>query len=644
VAASCLYAVIPHDTHANSSTTDQSTPIIPRQVLFGNPEKASLRISPKGDRLAFLAPNEQNVLNVWVSDLDMQNVKQVTRDENQGIRRFSWQLDGAHILYAQDKDGNEDTHLYQTDLHTLETKNLTPYEGVKVGIVASEPQFPDEVLIQMNRRDPTLFDVYRLNLQTGELTLDTENPGGVVDWVADHQLQIRASLSYTPDGSSLIRLRMGADKPWYDFMTVDPLDNANIVGFSPDGESVYLLTDVNTNTSRLLKIDLETMNEELILVDPDYDLASLMTNPQSAKLEAVGIEREKFEWIVLDPDLKKDFDYLANTLKTSFSIASRDLQDRLWIVASHSDQKPTHYHLYHRSSPQLDFLFSTQPKLEQFSLSPMNPITYSARDGMKLHGYLTLPLEVDPHNLPSVLLVHGGPWSRDSWGLDGLVQWLANRGYAVMQINFRGSTGYGKEHVNAGNKEWSKKMHLDLLDGKEWLVSQGIADPDKVAIYGGSYGGYATLVGLSYTPDEFCCGVDIVGPSNLITLLNTLPPYWNPLKASMDRRIGSLEEDEEFLKACSPLFKCNHIRKPLLIGQGANDPRVKQAESDQIVAAMRQNNLPVQYLLFEDEGHGFAKPQNRLKFFAAAEKFLAQYLGGRCEPPSENENWEALMK
>jgi dipeptidyl aminopeptidase/acylaminoacyl peptidase len=346
----------------------------------------------------------------------------------------------------------------------------------------------------------------------------------------------------------------------------------------------------------------------------------------------------------MDSTLNPDFQRLSQlSEKGTFKIIDRDLKDQYWIIASLSDQRPAHFYLYDRSNKKTDFLFSTQPELEQYDLSPMQPISFKARDGMKLFGYLTLPIDQEVHHLPTVLLVHGGPWVQDTWGLQPAVQWLANRGYAVLQINYRGSTGYGKEYLNAGNREWAGKMHTDLLDGKQWMIDQGYADPNRIAIYGGSYGGYATLVGLAFTPDEFCCGIDIVGPSNLVTLMETIPPYWAPLKTQMDRMVGSLN-DLEFLKERSPLYRASQITKPLLIAQGAHDPRVKQSESDQIVAEMRKNQLPVEYLLFSDEGHGFARPQNRLKFFSAAEEFLAKYLGGRYQSASEEENWHSLQK
>ncbi|WP_228840631.1 S9 family peptidase [Candidatus Protochlamydia phocaeensis] len=624
----------------------EQVPLIPRKLLFGNPEKTSPQISPNGTKLAYLAPDDRDVLNVWIKDLVQPGKdKKITSDQKRGIRSFLWQYDQDHILYIQDKDGDENWHLYQTNIETGETKDLTPFEGAKVSPVEYDPRFPEEMLIQMNRRDPSLFDIYRLNLKTGQLELDTENPGGVFAWISDHRLNIRAAQSYTKEGSTLIRVREKKSDPWHELLTIDPDEiGGTIPAFAPDNQSFYLVSSLDGNTARLLRVDAKTGQRTLVVEDPNYDLSSVMINPMTYALEAVGVDRDRFDWIIIDPQLKADFQSLKDQLKGPFTVTSRDLANQNWVVASLSDQRPTHYYLYNRKAKTLSFLFSTQPALERYRLSQMQPIRFQARDGMELHGYLTLPAGKEPRGLPMILLVHGGPWARDSWGFNPSVQWLANRGYAVLQINFRGSTGYGKQYVNAGNREWATKMQTDLLDGKQWAIQRGYADPAKVAIYGGSYGGYAVLAGLAFTPNEFCCGVDIVGPSNLITLLQTLPPYWGPLKAQMDRRLGKLETEQDFLKSRSPLFKADQIRKPLLIAQGANDPRVKQAESDQIVQAMRHNHLPVEYLLFTDEGHGFARPENRLKFSAAAEEFLAKYLGGRQEPPTEDENWKSLER
>ncbi len=619
--------------------------VIPRTLLFGNPEKTSAQLSPDGTKIAFLAPDKNNVLNVWVRDVvNSGKEMQITKDARRGIRQFFWQYDQKHILYIQDQEGDENWHLYQTTIDTQETKDLTPFSGIKVELLAKDPHFPDTILLTMNKRDPQSMDVYRLYLPTGELQMDTQNPGGVFSWEADHALQVRMCKSYLPDGSTLIRIRDHKDSPWRDWLQVGPMDSVEIQNFSADNQHVYLMSNLESDTKALYKMHIVSKEKVLLAKDQEYDLSTLFLNPLTYVPEMVSVEKEKPDWVVLDPQLKTDFHFLSTRCKGPFYLASRDIENQRWIVVSQSDQRPSHFYIYHRKTGSFDFLFSSQPELEKYVLSPMKPISFKARDGMILHGYVTLPSHKSSRNLPTVLLVHGGPWARDFWGLSSQVQWLANRGYAVLQINYRGSEGYGKKFLNAGNKEWANAMHADLLDGKKWMIEQGYTDPEKVAIYGGSYGGYATLVALTFTPEEFCCGVDIVGPSNLITLLQTLPPYWNPLKAVMDLRIGKLESEIDFLKSRSPLFKADQIKKPLLIAQGANDPRVKQAESDQIVRAMREKSIPVNYLLFGDEGHGFARPENRLKFYAATEAFLAKHLGGIQEAASAEENWESVLR
>ena len=621
-----------------------ATPLIPRSVLYGNPEKAAPQLAPDGTILAYLAP-EEGVLNVWLRTPGQSDDRVLTRDTRRGIRSYFWQPDSRHILYIQDQDGDENWHLYQTDIHTRETRDLTPYPNVHAQIVAVHPDFPDEILIGLNLRDPRMTDVYRANLVTGELTLDTENPGDVVGWQEDNALQIRAAQAMRPDGGVEIRLRENSEAPWAAFQSWGPEESfGGILSFTPDNRSVWLLSSVGANAARLLEVNASSGETRVIAEDPEYDVTTILLHPKEHTLQAVAYLKARLEWTPLAPGVEEDFAALREVCEGDFSISSRSHDNSLWIVAYNRDNGSPRFYTYRRADRTAAFLFSSLPAVDSYQLASMQPIAYTARDGLKLQGYLTLPVGVDPKNLPLILLVHGGPWARDTWGFGPEAQLLANRGYAVLQINFRGSTGYGKAHLTAAEREWAGKMHEDLLDGKSWAIAQGIADPERVGIMGGSYGGYATLVGLTFTPEEFVCGVDIVGPSNLVTLLQSIPPYWTPMLAIFTRHIGSPETDLEFLKERSPLFRADKITRPLLIAQGANDPRVKQAESDQIVEAMRKNGQPVEYLLFPDEGHGFARPENRLKFMAAAEAFLARYLGGRVQPPSQDELPDGLRK
>jgi dipeptidyl aminopeptidase/acylaminoacyl peptidase len=393
----------------------------------------------------------------------------------------------------------------------------------------------------------------------------------------------------------------------------------------------------DANAQRLIALDLATKAETVLAEDEQYDVGGILMHPTNRAIQAVSFYKARVEWRVLDESIAPDLDTISQVREGQYGISSRTLADDTWLISYLTDDGPVYYYTYDRASKNSTLLFSNQPELEDLPLAFMQPVTYPARDGLTIHGYLTLPVGVEPTNLPTVLFVHGGPWARDTWGYSPTVQWLANRGYGVLQVNYRGSTGYGKAFLNAGNREWAAKMHDDLIDAVEWLIGQGISDPKKIAIMGGSYGGYATLVGLTFTPDVFACGVDIVGPSNLITLMQSIPPYWKPLLANMYHRVGNMETEPEFLKARSPLFLVDKIIKPLLIGQGANDPRVKQAESEQIVEAMQNAGKPVEYALYTDEGHGFARPENRLHFYALAEEFLAKYLGGRFEEIGEIE-------
>ena len=408
----------------------------------------------------------------------------------------------------------------------------------------------------------------------------------------------------------------------------------NVVGFTPDDKRLWVTTSLDYNAARLLEIDVATGKQKVVAEDPNFDVNATINNPKTNALEAVSFTRQRTEYEFIDPGVKADFEILRKVRDGDIDGIAVNLDNTKWVVTFVSDNAPVYWYLYDRASKQATLLFSNRPALEKYKLATMKPIEFTARDGMKLYGYLTTPVGMEAKNLPMVLFVHGGPWGRDVWGLNSYAQWLSNRGYAVLQINFRGSTGYGKKYVNAGDRQWAGAMHTDLLDSKDWAVKTGVADAKKVCVMGGSYGGYATLAAVAFSPDSFACGVDIVGPSNLNTLLKTVPPYWSTLLSTFRKRMG---DSEEFLKTQSPLFKADQIKVPLLIGQGANDPRVNKAESDQIVAAMRKNDKPVVYYVFPDEGHGFARPVNNMAFNAATEEFLAKYLGGRFEPPTEDE-------
>jgi dipeptidyl aminopeptidase/acylaminoacyl peptidase len=618
-------------------------PLIPREILFGNPERVNPQLSPDGKYLAYIAPDERDVLQVWVRTVEGGDDRKVTADKKRGIRMYFWTYQPEQLIYLQDSDGDEDFHLFAVNIASGIVRDITPFQGIQARMAGTDPNVPGEVLVALNLEDRTRHDVYRVDLRNGAVELDTANPGTVVGWTADPDLQVRAATATAPDGGFDLLVRKRVEDPWETVRHWGPEDQGEAIAFSADGQTLYLSASHDANTQRLVALNVAAGEETVVAEDPDYDMGGLLFHPLRRVVQAVGFYKDRREWRVLDPEIEPDFAALREIHRGEFAVAGRDLADRTWLVAYTTDDGPVYYYLYDRESRKARFLFSHQPKLEGLPLARMQPVSYPSRDGLTIHGYLTTPPGVPAKDLPAVLLVHGGPWGRDTWGYRPDVQWLANRGYAVLQVNFRGSTGYGKKFLHAADREWAGTMHHDLIDGVQWLIEQGIADPNRVAIMGGSYGGYATLVGLTFTPEVFAAGVDIVGPSNLVTLIRSIPPYWTPIKAVFARRIGDIETEEEFLKSRSPLFFADRIQRPLLIGQGANDPRVKQAESEQIVEAMRKAGKPVEYIVYTDEGHGFARPENRLHFFARAEEFLARHLGGRSEPAGDIPGTSAVV-
>ncbi|MDX6768459.1 MAG: S9 family peptidase [Elusimicrobiota bacterium] len=595
---------------------------VPLELLFGNPERASPKISPDGKRWAYLAPDE-GVLNVWCGP-EGGEAKPLTKDRGRGIRVFLWAEDERSILYIQDKDGDENWHLYRTDLFTGETLNLTPYPGAQAQIVGTDPKHPHHLLVALNDRDPRAHDVWRVDLRDASRVEEARNPGDAIGWLADFDFKIGLHKAMRPDGGTVLRLRDGAG--WRDFMSCGPDDQLGAHGFVPGGKALYLESDLGRDTTALLEAPLDGSAPRVLAEHPESDLGPVLLHPTKYHAEAVGFEVERLKWTVLDPAVADDFAALERLSEGDAQIVSRDDADRVWYaVVNRADRSPSYWR-WDRVAKSAKFLFSTRPKLDEYRLAPMTPVSFKSRDGLTVRGYLTTPAGVEPRGLPLVLLVHGGPWARDRWGFHPEAQWLASLGIACLQVNFRGSTGYGKRFLHAGDREWGAKMQDDLTDAASWAVRAGVADPRRVAIQGGSYGGYAALAGAAFTPGVYRCAVDVVGPSNLVTLIKSIPPYWEPMKRVFDLRVGAVDTEPDFLKSRSPLFSADKIDIPLLIAQGANDPRVKQAESEQIVDALKAKGKPVEYLLFPDEGHGFAKPANRLKFYAAAEAFHRRHL------------------
>jgi dipeptidyl aminopeptidase/acylaminoacyl peptidase len=624
------------------STSDSR--IIPRDILFGNPEYASPSLSPDARFLAYLKPSDEGVLNVWVRTVGAADDHQVTTDTYRGIRFFTWAEDSQTLLYLQDSGGDENFHVWGINAMIAGSvaKDLTPYDGVKAQNLSTNKRFPNTILVGMNKRNPQLFDMYRVDLQTAEACLDTENPGDVMAWhIEDEAFTVRAASASNPDDSStIVRVRDSPDDEWRELVTFPYGEEGEFVSFSKDGKTCLMQTTIGSDTKELVRMDLATCAKlETIAADPRCDVGAVMQDRDTKELLAVAFNYARLERRYFNEAVESDFAFLGEQGPEGAEplVVSRDREDQSWVVAFRRDDGPMEYAIYSRVAKTVTPLFVSQPALKEYKLAPMECVNIEARDGLKMVGYLTRS-RADVAT-PMVLLVHGGPWARDSWGFNPSAQWLANRGYAVLQVNYRASTGFGKSFLHAGDRQWGAKMQDDLTDSVRWAVSQGIALEDKICIYGGSYGGYACLAGLTFTPDVYACGVDIVGPSNAKTLLDSIPAYWKPIRNDLLLKIGNIDEDEEFNRAISPLFHAEKITVPLLIGQGANDPRVKQAEADQIVQAMIDKSIPVDYILYPDEGHGFARPQNRIDFQGRTELFLEKHLGGRSEsftPPEGN--------
>lgn len=614
-----------------------SNDLVPREILFGNPEKSSARISHDGRHLAFLAPDE-GVLNVWIAPVaDLGSARAITRDRKRGIRNFFWAYTGEHIVYLQDKGGDENWRAYAVEIGSEKETDLTPIEGVRAEIQQVSHKKPTSILVALNDRDEKYHDIHEVDLRTGKRKLVQKNER-YAGFVTDDDYRVRFAVEPTEEGGKRYLLAKGAAfEPFMDVSMEDDLTTA-ILGFDGTGRHLYMTDSRGRDTAALTQVPLPKGEAVVLYEHPKADVADLMLHPTKKTPQAAAAVYLRKEWQYFDHAVRADMEILKKVDRGEIEVTSRTLDDQLWTVAFLPDDGAVRYYLYDRKTKKAEKLFVSRPELEEVELSKMHPLEIPTRDGLTMVGYLTLPPGVTQDRpaepLPMVLLVHGGPWARASWGYDPYHQWLASRGYAVLDVNFRGSTGFGKSFLNAANREWAAKMHDDLLDAVDWAVKEKIAQRDAVAIMGGSYGGYATLVGLTFTPETFACGVDIVGPSNLITLLESIPPYWAPFLALFKKRVGdpTTAEGKAFLTSRSPLTFADKIVRPLLIGQGANDPRVKQPESDQIVEAMKKNVIPVTYVLYPDEGHGFARPENRTSFNAVAEAFLAACLGGKAEP------------
>ncbi|RIV87856.1 S9 family peptidase [Aurantiacibacter zhengii] len=633
-------------TVSTAATRVSDTPLIPRDHLFGNPTRAQGKISPDGKWVSWMAPWE-GVMNVFLAPADDPDTpRRMTSATDRPIPQYFWAPDSGSLLYVRDKEGDENYLLYSVPVEgEAKEQCLTPFEDTRIQILGGSDTIKDKILVGLNNRDPRFHDVHLLDLNTGDLELVFENN----EWAgfeADDSLTLRwAVRQNAAGGTDMHEIVAGkvADEP-RETTGLDDSLTTGMSGYTTDGKTLYWLDSRGRDTAALYAEETDTGERTLIAEHDKADIGSTMRHKQTGVVQAWSATYLRTEHHAIDPDIGKAFAWLREQLSGDFGVQSRTDDDRRWLVWNDPLTAPIASYLFDRDAMTLTKFYTTYPELEGAPLQPMHAREIKARDGLVLPSYLTLPPQSDEDGdgvpdapVPMVLVVHGGPWARDGFGYNRTHQWLANRGYAVLSVNFRGSTGFGKGFISAGDKQWAGKMHDDLLDAVDWAVSEGIAEKDKVAIMGGSYGGYATLVGLAFTPETFACGVDIVGPSNLETLLETIPPYWEPLVKQFHERMGdpTTPEGVEFLRSISPLYRAKDITKPLLIGQGANDPRVKQAESDQIVEAMERDGVPVTYVLFPDEGHGFHRPENNIAFNAVAENFLAECIGGRAEPVGE---------
>ena len=611
-------------------------PLIPMKDFFRNPVKSSFQLSPNGEYLAFEQPWE-NRMNVHVQKIGSDKVVRITSAKARDIAGFAW-ANNERIVFVQDKGGDENYKLYAVNIDGSNEKTLTPFEKVRVGIIDDLEDNPDEMIIQMNKRDPRIFDAYRININTGEMKMVAKNPGNISGWITDWNGKIR--IASTTDGvNTSILYRKDENSDFKTVLTTNFKESLSPLFFTFDnGDVVYAASNLGRDKSVIVKYDLAKAKElEVIYQHPEVDVSTLLKSKKRKKITGVAFYTDKQHYHFFDDQRKQlQKELQAKLPGYEIVVTSMNKNEDKVLVRTYSDRSRGTYYFYDLNSKDFKKLVDVSPWINENDMAEMKPITYQSRDGLTIHGYLTLPKGVEAKNLPVVINPHGGPWARDRWGFNPEVQFLANRGYAVLQMNFRGSTGYGRHFWEISFKQWGKTMQDDITDGVNWLIKQGIADPKRIAIYGGSYGGYATLAGVAFTPDLYACAVDYVGVANLFTFMNTIPPYWKPYLDMFHEMVGDPVKDKELLAAASPVLHADQIKAPLFIAQGKNDPRVNKAESDQMVEALRKRGVEVEYMVKDNEGHGFHNEENRFDFYNAMEKFLAKYLHGRQMPAETN--------
>jgi dipeptidyl aminopeptidase/acylaminoacyl peptidase len=624
--ASAIVKVNGQEASPSASTANVPPPKIPLRDFFKNPESRGYLLSPDGKTLSYLAPWESR-MNIWVRPTAGGEAKRVTSEKDRDIRDYFWK-GNDFLVYAQDNKGDENFHMFRVNLKTDEIKDLTPYEKVRANLIDDLAGVsPTDILLEHNKRNKELFDAYRLNVATGTMEMAAQNPGHVDHWVDDHNGRVLAATE-TDGVNATLLTRPDEKSPFKKVLTTNFREHLGVQFFTFDNKQLYAASNIGRDKQAIVTIDPANGKETgLVYQNPDVDVDSLAFSKKRKVLTYITYTTWKEQRKYLDPKTEEMFAAVEQKLPGyQVEEASNDLDENQFIFAATSDRTPGSRYLFNTKTSELTKLAEVAPWLKEDQLASMKPIEYTSRDGLTIHGYLTVPLGREPRNLPVVINPHGGPWYRDSWGYDPEVQFLANRGYAVLQMNFRGSTGYGRKFWEASFKQWGKKMQDDITDGVQWLIKQGIADPKRVAIYGGSYGGYATLAGVTFTPDLYAAAVDYVGPSNMFTFMKTIPPYWKPYLDEFYEMVGDPVKDKELLESESPVMHVDKIKTPLFVAQGAQDPRVNKAESDQMVASLKKRGVTVEYMVKDNEGHGFHNEENKFDFYGAMERFLDQHL------------------
>ncbi|MCF7803516.1 MAG: S9 family peptidase [Candidatus Marinimicrobia bacterium] len=597
--------------------------------FFRNPQQTSFQLSPDGEKLAFLAP-WKNRLNIHIREIETDNSTRITAATERDIAGYLW-ANNTRIVFLQDTAGDENFRLFAVDIDGKNHTRLTPFNDVRVQIVDDLEDIEDEILIGMNKRDKQIFDVYRLHVNSGEMSMIAENPGNISGWHTDNEGKLRVAT--TTDGVNTgILYRNTEEEKFHEVLTTTFRETLNPLFFTFNDDAIYAASNLGRDKQAIVKYDLENNIElDIIYEHPEVDVSHLLRSKEREVITGVTYFTDYRNYEFFDEERAQLQTSLEEQLPGyEVSLSSSSKNERRLLVRTHSDRSRGAYYFHDRDTNELTKLVDVSPWLKEDEMAPMYPVEYSARDGLTIPGYLTLPKGQSPENLPVVINPHGGPWVRDHWGFNPEVQFLANRGYAVLQMNYRSSTGYGRDYWERGFKEWGKAMQDDITDGVHALIEENIADPDAVAIYGGSYGGYATLAGLTFTPDLYACGVDYVGVSNLFTFMESIPPYWEQYRQMLYEMVGHPEQDKDLLASASPVMHVDKIKAPLLIAQGANDPRVNKDESDQMVEALRDRGIEVPYMVKENEGHGFHNEENRFDFYRAMEQFLARHLNGRA--------------